>query len=228
MVLIFDLDDTLFDERTYVVSGLRAVAAFGEGEFGWNADASFHFMVEYLDHNGRGAVFDNWLKAFGKFSKGLTKKCVSIYRHHIPDLSLFDSAKALLPRLKAYPLYIVTDGHKVVQEKKISALGIQGFFRHVFITHRYGLKNAKPSTHCFELIKRRECCSWKEMMYLGDNPAKDFVNLNRLGIKTIRVLTGVHRNAMAPDGYDAQFTIPDLTYFLPLFNQLNNQPNYES
>ncbi len=222
MVLVFDLDDTLFDERTYVESGLHAVAAFGESEFGWNAESSFRFMVECLDRAGRGAIFDSWLKQSGRYGKGLTKKCISVYRHHAPSLQLFDSAKALLPCLTEHPLYLVTDGHKIVQENKIRALGVQGWFRHAFITHRHGLRHAKPSTYCFDLIRKRERCSWEEMLYLGDNPAKDFVNLNGLGMKTVRVLTGMHRNAMAPDGYDAQFTIPDLTYFLPLLEQLNH------
>jgi putative hydrolase of the HAD superfamily len=216
MVLVFDLDDTLYEERAYVENGLGAVAAFGEEEFGWSKESSFIFMVDILDRIGRSAIFDLWLKEFGRYGKGLTRQCVNIYRHHTPDIQLFSSAKELLPRLSAYPMYIVTDGHKLVQEKKIRALGIEKLFHHVFITHRYGIKNAKPSTYCFELIRRREKCDWEDMMYVGDNPSKDFVNLNGLGMKTVRVLTGGHRNAKAAEGYDAQFTIPNLTHFSAL------------
>jgi len=220
MVLVFDLDDTLYEERVYVESGLRAVAEFGERELGWNSESSFHFMVDILDHVGRGKIFDLWLKEFGRHSKGLTRKCVNIYRHHTPNLQLFNSAKELLPHLKEYPMYIVTDGHKLVQEKKVRALGIEMLFHHVYITHRYGVKNAKPSTYCFELIKKRENCSWEDIMYIGDNPSKDFVNLNGLGVKTVRVLTGGQRKMKAMAGYDAQFIIPDLTHFLALLEGL--------
>jgi putative hydrolase of the HAD superfamily len=220
MILVFDLDDTLYEERSYVESGLRAVAAFGEIELGWNSEHSFYFMTDVLDHIGRGMIFDLWLKEFGKYSKTLTKQCVNVYRHHTPNIQLFHSAEELLPSLRSYPLYIVTDGHKLVQEKKVTALNLESLFRHIFITHRYGVKNAKPSTYCFEQIKKRESCRWEDMIYIGDNPSKDFVNLNIQNMKTVRVLTGSHRDIKPLDGLDAKFTIPDLTHFLTLMEKL--------
>ena len=74
----------------------------------------------------------------------------------------------------------------------------------------FGVKHAKPSTYCFEKIRQAEQCQWYEMVYIGDNPAKDFVNLNKLGMPTVRVLTGVHKNALAKPGFDAKFTIQNL------------------
>jgi putative hydrolase of the HAD superfamily len=48
------------------------------------------------------------------------------------------------------------------------------------------------------------------MFYVGDNPAKDFVNLNHLGVHTIRVTTGEHAAVVAKAGYDAKHTISSL------------------
>jgi len=48
------------------------------------------------------------------------------------------------------------------------------------------------------------------MVYVADNPAKDFVNLNRQGMPTVRVLTGLHRDVEAKPGYEARFRIADL------------------
>jgi putative hydrolase of the HAD superfamily len=212
-VLVFDLDDTLYDERSYVESGFRAVAAFGEAQFGWEPDASFRFMIDVLEKEGRGCVFDRWLAAHGKGSKTLVAECVRQYRHHRPRLRLDARAGALLPMLEGYPLYIVTDGHKLVQQLKVEALGLAPFFRHVFITHRYGIARAKPSTYCFERILEREGCDWSSLTYTGDNPAKDFVGLNRKGANTVRVLTGMHKDAVAVEGYEAQHRISHLGEF---------------
>jgi putative hydrolase of the HAD superfamily len=220
MVLIFDLDDTLYDERIYVESGLRAVAALGRSKFGWDSEASFRFMLDVLDREGRGAVFDRWLAAHNSYSRKLVQACLRCYRGHTPRLWLNDQARVLLPQLKDYPLYLVTDGHKIVQQRKIEALGIAPLFRRVFITHRYGVKNAKPSTYCFERILELESCTWPEMTYIGDNPAKDFVSLNRQGANTVRVLTGLHSCAKAAPGYDAQHSIADLGCFLELLPKL--------
>lgn len=211
LILAFDLDDTLYDERTYVESGLRAVADYGRDQYGWDAEESFALMIEILDREGRGGVFDHWLAHHGRSGKGRVEECVRVYRHHRPSLSLSREAAALLPRLRQYPLYLVTDGHKVVQQRKVEALGIAPLFRQVFITHRYGIRNAKPSLHCFDLIRRREGAAWNDIVYVGDNPAKDFVALNRVGAHTVRVLTGVHAEVRAAPGAEAAHRIASLT-----------------
>jgi putative hydrolase of the HAD superfamily len=108
--------------------------------------------------------------------------------------------------------YLVTDGHKVVQQKKIEALALEGQFKKIYVTHRYWIKNAKPSIHCFELIKKRERCEWSDMFYVGDNPAKDFVGLNPLGVHTIRVATGEYSKSIAQPGFDAIYSIDTLAH----------------
>lgn len=220
MILIFDLDDTLYDERTYVESGLRAVADFGQVRFGWEATESFRFMREVLEREGRGKIFDLWLADSKSATNGLVAECVRVYRHHFPKLTLAPEAKELLTDLSGYPLYIVTDGHKIVQQRKVEALGIAPLFRRVLITHRFGVRHAKPSTHCFEVIRRTERCDWSEMIYIGDNPAKDFVGLTALGVHTVRVLTGVHAHTQALAGFEAQHRIADLSAFRPLLMQI--------
>lgn len=210
MVLIFDLDDTLYDERTYVESGFRAVARWGNDQYGWDTDRSFSMMISLLDAEGRGAVFNRWLASNGVRTKSAIHECVRIYRHHKPDISVPKSIRHLLSTLNPSPLYLVTDGHKVVQANKIAALGIAPAFRHCYITHRYGVASAKPSLRCFELIKARERCEWRDMMYIGDNPAKDFVSLNAVGAHTVRVKTGMHKDAVAKAGFEAQHVIADL------------------
>ena len=221
MILIFDLDDTLYDERSFVISGLRAVAHHGEAEFGWDAGTSLHFMTGVLESKGRGRIFDDWLGAHGKCTRGRVNECVKIYRHHRPVLSLFPAARAVLDRYgSVLPLYLVTDGHKIVQRNKVDALGLWPHFRRVLITHRFGRHNAKPSTHCFERIRESERCHWPDLIYVGDNPSKDFVNLNRIGARTVRVLTGVHRDRKASPEFDAQHTIADLNELPRLLDEL--------
>ncbi len=211
MVLIFDLDDTLYDEITYVMSGLRAVARFGQDAFGWNAEESLTQMQTYLHLHGRGNVFDEWLKSNGRCSGSNVATCVRIYRHHQPEIKLSPLAVSVLKNYYGHcPMYLVTDGHKVVQEKKVKALEITDLFKRILITHRFGIRHAKPSLHCFEVIRKAEQCPWSEMIYVGDNPAKDFVNLNHMGALTVRVSTGSHASVIALPSHDARVTIPDL------------------
>lgn len=205
MIPIFDLDDTLYDELTFVRSGFRAVSDWGWTRFGDNPRETFAQLVRTLEQEGRGRVFDRWIAG-----RGSVVEAVKVYRHHSPRIELWPTARRTLDRLAGHALYLVTDGHKVVQAKKVEALGIASRFRHAFLTHRYGLSAAKPSVRCFELIRKRERCEWNDLVYVGDNPVKDFVNLNPLGVRTVRVLTGQHRDVVARRGFDARHRISSL------------------
>lgn len=211
MPLIFDLDDTLYDESRYVDSGLSAVASLGAERWGWDARHSLSTLRSILAQEGRGKVFDRWLDANGAWSRRRVAECVTVYRHHRPTLSLFTTARRILDRYgPRIPLYLVTDGHKIAQRNKVDALNLWPEFRRIFITHRFGLASAKPSPYCFERIRAAEGCDWVDMVYVGDNPAKDFVGLTPLGTHTVRVLTGAHACVTARPGHDADVTIPSL------------------
>lgn len=211
MILIFDLDDTLYDESRFVDGGLKAVARHGEARWGWDAAQSLDTLRAILAREGRGQVFDQWLQGHDAWSRGRVRECVRAYRNHRPDIELFPAARRMIDRYRPRgPLYMVTDGHKIVQRNKVDALDLWPDFERVFITHRFGVAAAKPSTHCFERIKAEADCAWRDMVYVGDNPAKDFVNLNTQGVLTVRVLTGVHSKVPAALGHDALITISDL------------------
>lgn len=225
MIPIFDLDDTLYPERTYVESGFLAVARWGEARFGWDEATSFDGMLNLLKRHGRGRVFDVWLEGQGVApTRRLVHEALRAYRRHEPDIALPQPHRALLQRLaRRAPLFLVTDGHKIVQAKKVAALGIAPLFAGIYITHRYGRAAAKPSPRCFELIQRRTKAAWSDLAYIGDNPAKDFVTLNRLGMPTIRVLTGRHANDPAPPGHEAAHRIAQLDHLEPLLDRLRDR-----
>ncbi len=223
MVLIFDLDDTLYPETTYVQSGFAAVAEAMKRRHGWNAAESLALMNEVLRTRGRGAVFDALLASRGALARKAVRDCVALYRHHEPRIALAPEAETFLRRWPGRP-YLVTDGHKVVQAKKVEALGIRPRFERVYITHRYGVRNAKPSPYCFDLIRRAERREWSDLVYVGDNPAKDFVSLNALGGTTVRVLTGEHRSVAAKPGHDGRYRIDSLRDLESLLHSLPTAP----
>lgn len=215
MILVFDLDDTLYEEASFVKSGFETVSAYLHEAYGVDAESSFDFMMEDIRRNGRGRIFDNILKYYGIFNKKNVLECLSVYRQHAPNIKLFPEADECLKRFGDQPLYVVTDGNKCVQERKLAALDLPGRVRFSFITHRYGLRNAKPSPGCFLKICQREKVDPCDVFYIGDDPHKDFVGINPLGFKTIRVLTGRFKYLKMPKKFEAHITIgslSDLTY----------------
>ena len=209
MVLVFDLDDTLYEELTFVRSGFRAVADYLNEQYSIPPQSGLEFMLQKL-LSGRGRIFDDLLDYHGIYTKKLVRKCVSVYRFHRPEIALYPEADACLERFGNYPQYIVTDGNKVVQNNKIKALGLDRRVKYCYITHCYGIKNAKPSSYCFLKICGRERVSPKEVVYIADNPHKDFVGIKPLGFKTIRVLQGQYKDLILSKEYEADRQIYSL------------------
>ena len=209
MIIVFDLDDTLYEELTFVKSGFVAVADFLECNFGISSSESYELMVNRLEL-GRGKIFDDTLSHFGVLHKQTVDRCLTVYRKHFPKIQLHQEAEDFLVRFAHEPLYIVTDGNKMVQNNKIIALGLRKHVKHVFITHRYGVKHAKPSPYCFQKICEIEKVEPREVVYVGDNPHKDFVGIKPLGFQTIRINQGSFKNVKVTNDYEAHSTIGSL------------------
>jgi putative hydrolase of the HAD superfamily len=222
-VIVFDLDDTLYDEMTFVRSGFKAVSAFLEEQLGIPAKQSYRGMIERLERDGRGKVFDAVLREHGCHSKRLALRCVSVYRVHHPDIRLLPDAEYALERLGGvYPLYIVTDGNKHVQWNKLKALGLADHphIRRCFVTRRFGIRREKPSPYCFGLICRAERVEPRDVVYVGDNPNKDFVGIKPLGFRTVRIRRGAYAGVRKSPEYEAEHEIEDLTELVDVIRRI--------
>ena len=72
------------------------------------------------------------------------------------------------------------------------------------------MRHAKPSPHVFRLLLEREGCAASDVVYVGDNPHKDFRGIRPLGFRTIRVLTGPHASVRVAPEHDAEVTVRSL------------------
>lgn len=204
MILILDLDDTLYPEADFVRSGFRAVAASLGPTLGIEPEALEDRLAALVAAHGRGDTFNRLLDSFGADSPELVDQCVRVYREHRPQLELYPGVREMLQGLQPRPLYLVTDGDPQVQAGKIEALEIAPFFRECLRTWTFGREAGKPSLTCFARIRDAEEADWPSMVYVGDDPAKDFVSLNAVGAVTVRVHTGRHADAIAAPDHDAQ------------------------
>jgi len=211
MILVFDLDDTLYDESAFVDSGFRAVASMLAPRLDTSSDSLHARMTELLDEHGRGEVFDLLLGEHGAANPALVHECLATYRAHEPDILLPDPVRAMLGRLAPRGLYLVTDGDPDVQARKVAALGLAPYFVETYRTGAFGRAAGKPSLHCFELIREREGCEWPDLAYVADDPSKDFVSLRSAGARTVRVHTGRFAHVEAAPGFDAELHVDSVT-----------------
>lgn len=210
MVLVFDLDDTLYSEIKFVKSGFKEVALWLNKNFDLDKNEVYNNLLQILDEKGRGEIFNDVLKKYDLFSKQLLKQCIQIYRLHKPDIKLCPEALSCLKRFYYFPKYVVTDGHKIVQENKVKALQLNLYVKHVYITYRHGIKNSKPSPYCFELIAKKEDQPFHNIIYIADNPVKDFIGIKSLGFGTVRILQGNYKDVKMDIEHEAQVNIASL------------------
>lgn len=212
-VIVFDLDDTLYPEIEFVQSGFASVAGYLHALHPKHSKESLYtLMLQELEKNERGKVFDVVLEHLGCKTKQMVRKALSIYRLHTPTLTLPQKSREILEYYsnQNIPLYIVTDGNKIVQNNKIQALDVAPFIKTSFITHRYGKIHAKPSPYCFVKIAEKEGVKYEDIVYIADNSNKDFVGIKKLGFRTIRIKQGMFQNVQNPKEYQAECEIESL------------------
>ena len=214
MIIVFDLDDVLYEEKLFYHSGIDAIVNFISDEYKIPKNKILIFLKNRNKEN-RKKIIDDILINFNIYSKSRVRKCLSIYRMHLPKIKLSADAKYCLKNLKKNICYIVTDGNKLVQLNKIKALGLEKFMKKCFLTSNYGLKNAKPSPYCFLKICNLENVRPNEVVYVGDDPNKDFVGIKPLGFKTIRVLKGRYSNLRKTKKYQSNIVINSLRELNP-------------
>jgi putative hydrolase of the HAD superfamily len=186
----FDLDDTLFLERAYVLSGFAAVANHVAASY---AIEPKEIVKELLDVEGAGAqgrVFDTWLQSRDELRGHLTVQVlVYVYRSHRPNISLFPGVLDMLESLRraGCRLAIVSDGPLQSQSAKVEALGLERLMDRIVLTDAWGFAFWKPHHRPFEELESDWSFSTSELAYVGDNPSKDFAGPKSRGWLTIRL-----------------------------------------
>jgi putative hydrolase of the HAD superfamily len=212
-VVIFDLDDTLFPEHAYVRRGFEAVGAevrrrFGRTDF---AALAWELFVSGL----RGRVFDETLARLDLPADPSTVRAlVEAYRAHDPNIVLYPDAQRLLRRLRAEVCVgLVSDGPLVSQRRKIEALGLASRLDPLILTDRWGRGYWKPHERAFRKVEAVTGCSAAACVYVGDNPAKDFLAPRKLGWRTVRVRRIDGEHAGVPTAGAADVECVDLESF---------------
>lgn len=186
--IVFDLDDTLYPEHTYVLSGFRAVAKWVQENLGIRAGDALKELIHLFESGVRGYVFDRWLESRGFRPADWVLQMVRVYREHQPDIAPYPEVPALLVRLRPrYRLGIVTDGDAAVQRRKLSALGLEPLFDVIVVSGDWGKKAWKPSVYPFKMVLNRLGVSGCEAVYIADNPEKDFLGARAVGMRTVRI-----------------------------------------
>ncbi|WP_421873541.1 YjjG family noncanonical pyrimidine nucleotidase [Marinoscillum sp.] len=84
---------------------------------------------------------------------------------------------------KKYPMSIITNGFDDVQEVKLKACGLHGYFDHVFTSETIGVK--KPNPEIFEYALQVLGIPKESVLMIGDNPKTDIQGATNAGITPV-------------------------------------------
>ena len=212
--IVFDLDDTLYPERQYALSGFAAVADWADGSLGIPSEQGYAELEAYFNDGVRGDTFNRWLEAHDLEPDRWIPDMVTIYRDHTPSLEPYPETRAVLKTLGSkYRLGLITQGHKPGQQRKLEALDLTEAFEAVVIMGEEDRLDWKPSKIPFERLLAEMDLQGEQAAYIGDNPLKDFVGARQLKMLTIWVRRpeGEHVDDLPPGPeYLAEIELSDL------------------
>ncbi|MEP6826676.1 MAG: HAD hydrolase-like protein [Aestuariivirga sp.] len=174
LCLVFDLDDTIYNEIDFVRSGIDAVR-------GALTQAGFGTTTALTDEELRGGRAIDILVSKANAPLAMRESLLWQYRLHQPKIALSGTAKSMLDWAKTScgAVAILSDGRAITQRNKLAALGLEDW--PAFISGETGVE--KSDEVAFLNIEKR----WPNLhfAYVADNPRKDFLMPNRRGWITI-------------------------------------------
>lgn len=205
--LIFDLDDTLYQEIQFIYSGFSEVAQHLSKKYSLSYNFVYNELVNDFKKGIRKKNFNVLLKKIDKNDDELPN-LIDTYRYHIPKIFLCEDAQVVLKILQnRYKLGLITDGYICSQENKIDALGIRSFFNYIIINNiEKGID--KLSENPFKVLINLLEVPPDTVIFIGDNPQKDFFVPQKLGLLTIRIRRpgGIYANIPTNDSVNIEIS----------------------
>ncbi|MFD0771232.1 HAD family hydrolase [Bacillus sp. CGMCC 1.60114] len=210
--IVFDMDDTLYKEKDYVISGFKAVDNWFREKY--KKIGFYNTAIQLFDSGEKKFVFNKTLEKLNiNYDEKLISNMLEQYRFHEPDIKLLEEAEWVLNNLvNNVKVGLISDGYLATQEKKVNALKLKEKFHSVILTDRFGREHWKPSQVPYEQISRELQVPHHQCAYIGDNLNKDFITAKKLKWTTVHIdrEDGVYYNVRVEEDYNAHYTIDNL------------------
>ena len=186
-VVVFDLDDTLYNEVQFLRSAYLEIATTLEPA---QSKSLFARMISL--YRSKQDVF-GYLSSLYSYPK---EQLITIYRNHTPDIEAFQGVLTTFKTIKQKKskIGIITDGRSTTQRNKIEALGLKAYIDKLIISEETTFE--KPNQHNFKCIENFFPSA--TYYYIADNLRKDFIAPNALGWHTVGLIDNglnVHHNS---------------------------------
>ena len=195
--IFFDLDHTLWDfeknselsfkkifkKYTITINFEKFIEAYIPINFKyWKLYRNGEISKEFLRYNRLKEVFNLFDY---EIDDKIIDKISHDYIEFLPENNkLMDGAIEILEYLKPkYRLFIITNGFREVQDKKLKNSKIKHYFEAIYDSESVGVK--KPDPKIFEHALKDSESNPKESLMVGDNYEADVLGAKKLRINTL-------------------------------------------
>jgi putative hydrolase of the HAD superfamily len=199
-----DLDDTLYEQRHFLVGAWAAVADAGAARGLARGPLHRALLDVASEGSDRGRIVDRALERIGA-EPAHAAPLVDAFRRFEPDLlAVYPGARAALAALRArVPVACITDGDPGIQRAKLRALALDDAFDALVISDEIGRDVRKPHPLPFLRAVQALGVAVERTVHVGDRPAKDVAGAAAAGLLAVRVTTGEYGDDPIPPGCPA-------------------------
>lgn len=185
--VVFDMDDTLYPYRRFVLSGFAAAARHLHRTCGVDRALAFQTLARASRGAARGRELQTCLEVLD-LPGDLLPMLVMIARGHQPALRLSREAIRALSALRAggWRLGVLTNGPVEIQTRKASALRVADYVDRIVYATEHGSGVGKPEAEPFAEIARQLDVSPAQTVFVGDDELCDIEGATRAGMLPVR------------------------------------------
>lgn len=185
--VLFDLDDTLYPYRRFVLSGFATVSQHLQARYGVRSADAFRVLSAEFRRGRRGCELQACLERFA-LPQSLVPTLVQLIRAHKPMLRLPMGTCEVLETLRSdWRIGIVTNGLPSTQARKLDVLGLRSLVDVVVYASEHGGGLGKPDPEPFEAALIRLGVEPGRAVFVGDSEECDVRGAVAVGLHTVRV-----------------------------------------
>jgi putative hydrolase of the HAD superfamily len=184
--VLFDLDNTIYDEKIYLQAAYWAIAQHIHLEYDHEPILVYQFLIRTLEQEGRTGLLDKLCENIGLPNSEI-QLLLNLLRT-VDIQPLIEPFEYFIPLIRnllnaQIQVAVITNGNTIQQTNKIKSINWQG----LDATLIFILANAsapKPNTASFSALKKQ--INLKEAIYIGDS-ASDVEFAQNCKIKFLHV-----------------------------------------
>ncbi len=191
--VLFDFDDTLQDRTMAFKAAMEQLI---ERHFPQADEAKRQEMAQDLlvKNNGGYVDYDAFFEEFAAAipsENGVTGR--ALYEEYLRIFplctQLYDETEQVLKTLRrrGYRLGLITNGHTLLQNRKLDKAGIRPYLDGVAVSADEGV--GKPNPEIFRRLAERLCVAPQDCVFVGDHPVNDIQGALDAGMRAVYLNT---------------------------------------